>query len=670
MAIVAVGAVRAERAERAERRIRLAVTTRGYPAGIVVIAATLILLISVVIAGSLLTDRSVIRTQRAVVLNTAYQHAASGVAAEESVERKYRLQPGPVPLRDHTAAEVEVAGALGKIFRLGNAQDRRLVTRVTAEHDRYVRAVVAMFSAVDRHESAATVNVIDSREVDPVFGAMQIEIYDAAARHETSALREAVSAHTTGRIIIGLDVATLLVGLGAIVAGALTLARSQRRLRAQRDTNHHLAFHDGLTGLANRAAFRARSAEALISAQQSGEPVAVLFLDLDRFKDVNDTLGHHYGDLLLSQVAQRFAAMLRPGDSVARIGGDEFAILLRSANRDDAVTVAVQLTDTLSEPFSVRDISLDVEASIGIALAQPHEDVEVVLRHADVAMYEAKAEHIPYAVYELQRDDHTMARLALLGELRRGMNRGELTLHYQPKVDARTGKLHSAEALARWNHPTRGLLGPDCFVPVAESTALIHQLTDEVLRQALAQARIWLDQGRVIPVAVNVSARSLHDAEFPAKIQRHLQAAGVPSTVLHLELTESAMMVDPGQALAVLEALADMGISLSIDDFGTGYSSMSYLKRLRVHELKIDRSFVTTLVHDPDDVVMVQSTIDLGHNLGLRVVAEGVEDAETQTLLAAMGCDEVQGYHISRPVPASLFQRWLDQADEGQAVDA
>ena len=590
------------------------------------------------------------------------------MAAEESLERKYRLQPGPVPLKGHHAAEAQVTQALVRIRQLGSLQDQRLVTTVSLEHVRYQTAAIALFAAVDRHESAAAVNAIDSARVDPVFGVMQTEIYAAAARREADALRHVASSRATGRIVIGLDIASLLAGLGAILAGATALSRSQRRLRTQRDSNHHLAYHDSLTGLPNRALFQDRTAQALLSARRSGDQVAVMFADLDRFKDVNDTLGHHYGDLLLAQVAMRFTGTLRAEDSVARLGGDEFAILLRSASREDAIETAARLTEALREPFNVKDILLDVEASIGIALAAPGADVEAVLRHADVAMYEAKSQRVPFAVYELQRDDNTLDRLALLGDLRRGITRGELVLHYQPKVDARTGELRSVEALVRWNHPTRGLLAPDTFIPIAESTAVIHAITAEVLRQALAQARRWLEQGHAIPVAVNISARSLHDLDFPAEVQRHLDTAGVPSTLLCLELTESSIMTDPDRAMTVLTALAATGISLSIDDFGTGYSSMSYLKQLPMRELKIDRSFVTGLLDDPGDVVLVQSALDLGHNLGLHVVAEGVEDAQTQDLLTAMGCDVIQGYHISRPLPADLFENWLTRIQARQVA--
>lgn len=629
--------------------------------GMAVVAGAFLALISVVIVGAVVMNRGAVGAQQSVRLNSAYQHAASGVAAEESLERKYRLEPGPLPLADHAAAQQQVSQALSQIGRLGTAPDRRMVAVVAAEHTRYIAAAVQLFAAVDRGASVAAITAIDNKQVDPVFEIMQTEIYAAAAGHEARALRLVASSRHTGRVVLALDIATLVVGLGLIVVGTVSLTRSQRRLRTQRDENLHLAFHDNLTGLPNRALFQDRTEQALVVAQRTGHEVAVMFVDLNRFKEVNDTLGHHYGDLLLVQVAQRFTDTLRAQDSVARLGGDEFAVLLTQTSREEADAAAARLIQALQSPFNVQDIILDVEASIGIALAGPDADVETVLRHADVAMYEAKAEHVPFAAYELTRDDNTVARLALLGDLRRAIAKGELVLHYQPKVSVRSGELHSVEALVRWQHPTRGLLMPDAFIPIAEGTAVIHPLTAEVLRQALRQARDWLDLGWTIPVAVNISARSLHDVEFPSQVQQQLDDAGLPAALLSLELTESSVMTDPGRALNVLQALDALGVGLSIDDFGTGYSSMSYLKKLPVRELKIDRSFVMGLTTDANDVVLVQSAVDLGHNLGLQVVAEGVEDGATRAMLAAMGCDELQGYLISRPVPADRFGSWLEQ---------
>jgi len=327
-----------------------------------------------------------------------------------------------------------------------------------------------------------------------------------------------------------------------------------------------------------------------------------------------------------------------------------------------AATVAAtqRVGAALHDPFSMYDITLDVDASIGIALAEPGDDVETLLRHADVAMYEAKTAHHPFARYESSRDDNNLSRLVLLGDLRRAIATGELTLYYQPKISTGTGTLSSVEALVRWQHPTLGLLWPDKFIPLAESTAIIHALTTEVLRLALSQARKWADAGRSIPVAVNISARSLLDPRFPAHVQELLDAHGVAPYLLSLELTETAVMTDHDLALTVLQDLDSMGVSLSIDDFGTGYSSMSYLKTLPVKELKIDRSFVMGMANDPDSAVIVRSAVDLWHNLGMTVVAEGVQDSITRSDLTDMGCDLLQGYEICKPIPARELELWIE----------
>ncbi len=636
------------------------------------VSAILVALLVVATSGSLATDQTAAKADRAVRLNSAYQRVATGVAAEESLERKYRLEPGPVPLAAHRAARTQVLLGLAEIRRIGDARDQSLATNLLAEHTGYIAAVTVMFAAVDRHESTATVNAIDGQTVDPVFDGMQTETYAASATHEASALDAVAAMRRTGRIVVGLDGAVLLSAIALIAGAGVTLSRSQRRLRQQNELNRYQAFHDSLTGLPNRALFQDRAAQALRAARRTGDQIAVMVVDIDRFKDVNDTLGHQYGDLLLEQIAQRFSTTLRAGDSVARLGGDEFAVLLSATSDEAALAAAQRLTETLREPFTVKDISLDVEASIGIAVAAAAADVETVLRHADIAMYEAKSQHVASATYERSRDDNTVARLALLGDLRRAIVRHELSLQYQPKVDTATGTLHSVEALVRWHHPTRGLLMPDQFVRIAEGTAVIHPLTDEILRQAMEQARIWRDRGWTFPVFVNISARSLHDLAFPSRVQQLLDTIGVPASALSLELTEGAIMTDPERALAALETLSEMGIALSIDDFGTGYSSMSYLKDFPVRELKIDQSFVIGMGHNDGDAVLVQSAVDLGHNLGLHVVAEGVEDAATRDALSDMGCDLLQGYFIRRPADAPDLDHWLEThaGDRARPLDA
>ncbi|MDQ2812165.1 MAG: EAL domain-containing protein [Actinomycetota bacterium] len=531
---------------------------------------------------------------------------------------------------------------------------------VLREHNAYIAASAQLFSSIDRHDPVAVTNAIDTRTVDPSFGVMEAQVYRAAAEHEAQALTAAASVRDTSRFVLIVDLVTLLAGIGLVVGGAFVITRYQRDLHSESEHNRYQALHDPLTDLPNRTLFQDRAGVALRTAARSGATVAVLLLDLNRFKEVNDTLGHQYGDHLLLQVADRLRYSLREADSVARLGGDEFAILLPISGWEEALAATQRVGAALQDPFAIYDITLDVDASIGIALAEPGDDVDTLLRHADVAMYEAKAAHHAFARYESSRDDNNLSRLVLLGDLRRAIATGELTLRYQPKINARTGMLSSVEALVRWQHPTLGLLQPDEFIPLAESTAIIHALTTEVLRLALSQARKWADAGRSIPVAVNISARSLLDPGFPAQVQEFLDAHGVAPHLLSLELTETTVMTDRDLALTVLRALDSMGVSLSIDDFGTGYSSMSYLKTLPVKELKIDRSFVMGMANDPDSAVIVRSAVDLGHNLGMTVVAEGVQDSITQSDLAAMGCDLVQGYQICRPIPAEELELWIE----------
>jgi len=389
----------------------------------------------------------------------------------------------------------------------------------------------------------------------------------------------------------------------------------------------------------------------------------VMLLDLDHFKEINDTLGHHVGDVLIREVGMRIQTAVREGDTVARLGGDEFAVLVATmVTPDDAVLVAERIVTALREPFTIDGVRLDVQASIGIALSPQHgTDVETLIQRADVALYTAKEERGCWAMYSPESDRYTVERLALLGELRVGLDTGQLAVFYQPKSDARTGVVLGMEALARWQHPTRGILPPDEFIPLAENTGLIGHLTFEVLRQALSQVRVWQQEGMRLGISVNLSARQLTDLDLPRDVGALLCEYDLPPSVLTLEVTESTIMADPSRTLTVLRTLAEMGVSLSIDDFGTGYSSLSYLKRVEAHELKIDKSFVMGMSHNSNDAVIVRSTIELGHNLGLRMVAEGVEDAETWRLLRGLGCDVIQGYHLSRPLPPEQITSWLSE---------
>jgi diguanylate cyclase (GGDEF)-like protein len=423
----------------------------------------------------------------------------------------------------------------------------------------------------------------------------------------------------------------------------------------------HQALHDALTGLPNRTLFYDRAQQAVLAARRDGTATAVMIIDLDRFKEINDTLGHHTGDLLLKQVGPRLQGVLRDSDTVARLGGDEFGVLLRRVQGvADVELLAERITSALDQPFQVNDLRLEVGASIGSALYPEHgQDAETLIQRADVAMYMAKADHDGHAIYNPANDQHSTGRLTLVSELRQAIEAGQLVVYYQPKISLRSGEVDGVEALLRWNHPTRGMVSPDEFIPLAEQTGLIKPLTLFVVEQALRQCRAWHEAGHRIRMAVNLSARMVHDTQLPGVLRRLLEVTAMAPHWLDLELTETSIMADQTRSLEVLSALDALGVSLSVDDFGTGYSSLAYLKRLPVDEIKIDRSFVMHMGEDDNDAVIVRSTIDLGRNLGLRVVAEGVETAEVLTQLADMGCDIAQGYYFSRPIPASAMTEWL-----------
>jgi diguanylate cyclase (GGDEF)-like protein/PAS domain S-box-containing protein len=444
-----------------------------------------------------------------------------------------------------------------------------------------------------------------------------------------------------------------------VIGGLLLNARDVTDRIELQERLAHQATHDELTALPNRAAVLARGAE-LLKARRSGERVAVLLLDLDRFKEVNDTLGHGYGDRLLAQVGPRLRPQVRDVDVVARLGGDEFLLVLPDTTVDGARAAAARARAALSEPFVVDGLALDVDVSIGVAVSSggPAE-IDSLLRQADIAMYTAKERQSGVEVYDAAADGHDRGRLVLLSEFRRGLAEGHLVLHYQPKMCLRTGTVVGVEALVRWAHPTRGLLMPGDFLPAVEQTGLIEPLTDSVLDLALSQVREWTEQGLAVPVAVNLSARSVHRTDLPERVFSALTVHGVPAGMLRLELTESALLAEPARARDVLSRLHAEGVRVSIDDFGTGYSSMGHLKHLPVDEIKIDRSYIAEMASSPEDAAMVRSVIDLGHELGLTVVAEGVEDAGTMTLLTGLHCDVGQGYLFAAPQPAASLTGWL-----------
>jgi diguanylate cyclase (GGDEF)-like protein len=451
---------------------------------------------------------------------------------------------------------------------------------------------------------------------------------------------------------------------------ALNDSSTVQAMKKALDDARHQAMHDELTGLPNRACFYDRTDQALRLASRDGTCTAVLLFDLNRFKDINDTLGHKFGDRVLREVGPRLRRGLRDSDTLARLGGDEFCVLLpRVEGVGDALVVAKRVIELLEEPFDIDGMAMPVEASCGVAIAPVDGDsADLLLQRADVAMYVAKDSHASIVTYDDELNINTPARLALLSELRAAVSGGQFVLYYQPKAALGGKNVHGVEALVRWQHPTYGLVPPNDFIPLAEHTGLIKPLTTWVLNTALKQLSSWRGISASpalanLSVAVNVSTRSLLDDDFPQEVADALERWNIPPHLLALEITESTIMADPSRAHRLLSELSATGVQVSIDDFGTGYSSLSYLKNLPVNELKIDRSFVYHMHRDPNDAVIVQSVIDLGRNLGLHTVAEGIEDDETWEHLRRLGCDSGQGYLLARPMPAESLVGWLTEKE-------
>jgi diguanylate cyclase (GGDEF)-like protein len=428
------------------------------------------------------------------------------------------------------------------------------------------------------------------------------------------------------------------------------------------DALHRVATTDELTGLANRERFRARLDERIASAKASDESFGVMLCDLDRFKEINDTLGHHFGDELLRDLGPRLAEAIGPEGLVARLGGDEFAVLPgeNTADADELEAIARRLTACVQQPVGVDEMLLEVGVSIGIArFPRDGEDPHSLLRSADVAMYAAKEAHAGCKVYAAALDRHSVRKLNVLSDFRRALDSDEIVVFYQPIMHMDGSRTHGAEALVRWEHPELGLLPPSDFMPIVEQTGLIGPLTRHVLERAVAQCAAWRQAGQALTVSVNLSVRNLLDPELAGLISNLLTTYRLTASALDLEITESMLMSDPDRSLVTLTRLSQLGVGLSVDDYGTGYSSLANIRRLPIDELKIDRSFVSPMLSDESDLIIVRSTINLGHDLGLTVVAEGVEDEATLHRLEGLGCDLAQGYHFSKPLPADAFNKWI-----------
>ena len=455
-----------------------------------------------------------------------------------------------------------------------------------------------------------------------------------------------------------------LVGLG------LALGRQSAAVRRGAERTAHQATHDELTGLPNRLLFRERTEPAIEAAHRDGIQTAVMLMDVDQFREINDTLGHHAGDRVIAAVAARLRGVLRSSDTLARLGGDEFAILMpRVMEEAAAVQLAARIRTALSAPLILHGVLLDIRVSIGVAVYPDHGgEVNSLLQRAEIAMYVAKDTRTALQVYDPSTDEHSTERLALVGELRHALDRGEIVVHYQPKATMHDGRVRSVEALVRWQHPERGLIGPYEFVHLAEHTGLIRPLTHHVLRTALEQCREWRDRGIDLSVAVNLSVRDLVDLDLPGAIAAELDRFRLEPRSLAIEITETMLVLDPNRTIEVLARLHEMGVRVSLDDFGTGWSSLSYLQRLPVGELKIDRSFICDLAASDTDSSIVEATVALARNLGLTTVAEGVESAESWERLVRLGCDVAQGYFISRPLPAQELEVWLAGVERHAAM--
>jgi diguanylate cyclase (GGDEF)-like protein len=477
-----------------------------------------------------------------------------------------------------------------------------------------------------------------------------------------------VLAEGAGRIERGDYVSPIVLGRQDEIGHLATaFNQMQSAIAAREDQIMFQATHDALTGLPNRTFFFDRVALAISRSKRaggSGAPLGMIMMDVDRFKEINDTLGHHFGDQLLIEIGRRLALTLPDNDTVARLGGDEFAVMFTG----EATDVAGRIGTAFETPFVLGDVSIDVDASLGIALYPEHADAaDTLMKRADIAMYAAKKDRSGVALYESGRDEHSLRRLSLMMELRQAIDRDELELYFQPKIDVKSERVVHAEALVRWNHPRHGVMRPDEFIPLAEQSGRIGLITKWVIRKAIRQCAEWRKDGLELTVAVNLSALDLFDTELPTFISGLLAEVALPPERLMLEITESAIMKDANYAQRILKDLKRRGVCLAIDDFGTGYSSLAHLKRLPVDELKIDKSFVLNLTEKAaDDLVIVRSTIELGHNMGLVVIAEGVETAESWAILKRLGCDMAQGYYMSRPLPVSEFGEWYASSRWGK----
>jgi diguanylate cyclase (GGDEF)-like protein len=577
---------------------------------------------------------------------------------------------------DSAVGRLPLSSALGSatpslvwLQRHGDAADAQRARAVGHSYDAYTESLRQLIAARDGGDPAAA--DLDAEQASLSASALRKQAVANASRKRTELnlyLAEVERRSATFR--------TAAIGLGAadcvlLVLCGLVLLGYQRRAESEARHSTHRALHDGLTGIPNRTLLVDRLECAVRLAKRQAGQVGLLLLDLDRFKEVNDTLGHQQGDALLCEVAERLAGAVRSSDTVARLGGDEFAVLLQGdVSEHAALDVAQRLLDVVRRPVTLEAATADVGCSIGAALYPQHgSDETELLKNADIAMYIAKRGHFGVSVYSADTDRHSWQQLAIFSELRHAIDSHELILLYQPKIRTSTGEVSGVEALVRWLHPTRGLLTPDEFIPAAERSELMIPLTDYVISAALDQAQGWVASGLHLPVSVNVGAVALLDESFPDRVAALLAGSGVPADLVTLELTETAFISDENCALIVLNRLRQLGIRLALDDFGTGYSAMAYLQKMPIQELKIDRRFITDLLTSRQNRAITRAVVEIAHALDMQVVGEGVEDAATLDALHDLECDQAQGFHLCRPITAPELLSWIAERPDAAATD-
>ncbi|MBV1855671.1 putative bifunctional diguanylate cyclase/phosphodiesterase [Catellatospora tritici] len=609
--------------------------------------------------GTLQATQATEAQGKALVLDAIFSEASAAVAVQEMQARHYQLEPSVASRERYLDSAAQADASLRRAVELSTGDAKQDALRLQAEQSAYRQAADQLIVMVTDRDPDAIKQ--DRLEVTPAYYTLQHDITEVSRSYHTLAQKRVADLRNVQTRIFAATMVGFAVGLALVAAIWRVMLAYQRRVVEHARASQRQALHDPLTGLANRLLFQQRLDDAIEAAGPgSDRKPAVMLIDMNGFKAVNDTLGHHAGDEVLIQTGNRLRKVCGEGDTVARLGGDEFAVLLRSVSSvEAALEIAERAGGALRRNFALPVGSAAVSGSVGMALGAPGCSAEDMLRHADAAMYRAKSSGKGVALYDPEIDIDQPGRMALFADLRTlltdGDPDGQLVLYYQPQVSIADATVPAVEALVRWRHPHLGLLSPDAFLGVAETGGLELPLTYHLLRIAAAEAAGWNAQGRPLTVSVNVSPNCLLDEAFVGQVRAALTDHGLPPHLLRLEITESGMTTDPDRAQEVLRRIRHDGVQVSIDDFGTGFSSLNQLKLLTADELKIDRIFIQDLATDPGDAILVRSAIELAHNLGLFVTAEGVEDLTALAMLADLGCDQVQGFALARPVPADVL---------------